>query len=563
MTILHEFPSLLVAALVLLLGAGLITLTWGRKLPRQGDWVIWSGLLVTFAAFAARAVMHSEDGFKPFLLSRQWVGGSGEEGAIAVGLLEDPLGFAMSGLVLLIVALVLSNRQLHHKEPRPDRTYASLAFAAAGSVLSWISLTPWLAFIGLILTALGGFVALGSRWDENDEASLATSFATQTSCGVLLAVLGACGLAVTRTGLGWGEAGGWSASSQSPVTDAVAGSLLLAGLFIQGHPFPFLGRVLTPSRTPTLMRVLTAQILPACAAFAILLRSSPELERMGMMVPFGWVQLASAALVVGAGVFQRQWRMGIGAWLSASFSIAMAALAFAGPSSALALLIGTVLGGTTIAYAGSCLSAGGSQSATQKSRGLWSRLIGFLGMGVATGLLLFVPAGGAIQWIVRTWEQPLVAAIYVLGLFACFALGWKLTWQLFQVKKPVQLPWAAVLAPLLLILPGLAVVWTGSITGGALPGDPDRIFPSALALFFNGAEGGGVADDSAHLAVSGAYWAGLLLAMFLGYWMAQKAEGASRKNQVDPRSPLVQFVAEGYGVDRLAGRALTALALLG
>ncbi|MCM2278029.1 MAG: hypothetical protein NDJ89_08115 [Oligoflexia bacterium] len=553
-------PVLLVAGIAYFLLAGLIILIWGRRLSRHGDWLAWSGVLVALGVFAALAGALAEEGYRAWHLGRGWVGSPGETGAIAVGVLEDPVGLAVALIALALTAVAFSSRQLILKEPRPERIYAALSFSTAGVALSWISLTPWLAFIGIGLTVLGGFFALGARWEENGEAALATRFVIQRSGGLILAVFGACGLALSRAGLSWGDPASWSTDAGLVPVDLIGGICLLAGLFVQLQPFPFLGWALTPSGVPTLLRALSTQIFPGLATFAVLIRSGAELERMGLLVPFGWVQLLSVAFAVGAGLFQSQWRMGFGAWLSSAFSITSACLVFSGPANAFSLLVGVALGGTAVAGCASSLGFGGSQSASNRSRALWARILGFAGMATATGLLLFAPAGGFIQWISGAWNDPLVAALFALAIFAHLCLGWKLAWQLSFVKNLVQVPWVSVLSPVLLVLFGLAVAWRGSLTGGAIPGDPDRVAPSAIELFFNGQSATGILEESAFLGASGTFWTSLVVALALGYWLARKAR---QRKEPQELKGVALFVAEGYRVDRGAERGLKLIARLG
>jgi hypothetical protein len=115
--------------------------------------------------------------------------------------------------------------------------------------------------------------------------------------------------------------------------------------------------------------------------------------------------------------------------------------------------------------------------------------------------------------------------------------------------------------PYVLILLALGAVWTGTLSGGIVAGNPDRIFSSPLALFF-GASGDAWGDDASIAPASGLYWVLLAVAAFAAFWTAGRRPdfwpGVSRSV---PR--LSSFVLSGYGADFVFARIRAGLAWSG
>src|SRR5262249_12486350 len=159
-------------------------------------------------------------------------------------------GIVLAGLGVVFAALLLVGVRVLPSQPRPERTHSAIAFAAAGCALSWLALTPWLAFVGLSLVIFGGFLALGSRWDDEAESELAIRFGRERAFGIILSVLGACALAGGHAPLIWSKTQHWIADAQTATLSETIGSvLLIAGLLVQLQPFPFLSWTVTQGRT--------------------------------------------------------------------------------------------------------------------------------------------------------------------------------------------------------------------------------------------------------------------------------------------------------------------------
>ena len=190
--------------------------------------------------------------------------------------LRDPLGVTLAMLASLVAACTLIGAGKSARQPRASRFYAALGVSASGVALAWFALTPWLALTGTAVVVFGGFLALGSRWDAQSEAVIATRFGWERSWGLILVLLGLCILAGGRAPLSMLHASGEGAwASQAGAdhgSDWMGAALLFFGALAQIQPFPLLGWVMSQSEAYSPARVVTSQVFPAWAVFALLIR---------------------------------------------------------------------------------------------------------------------------------------------------------------------------------------------------------------------------------------------------------------------------------------------------
>ena len=397
MELLYGTPILLASYLFVLFLAGLGVLVFGKRRQNYATWIVGillAGLLAVVALGWSSLV---EEGLHEKRWLTGWILPRDEPGAITVGVLQDPLGLTMVALATILSGIVLLNRGLLAKEPSPERYKAAFAISTAGVSVSWIAMTPWLAFVGIGLAILGGFISLGSRWDTDDEANVAMRFGWEKSWGLFLAFLGACILAGSRSPLDWANAENWAALPGS--SDEIGAGLLAAGLFIQLQSFPLTGWIITSSGSPPVLRVVLNQVLPALSVFGVLIRLEPQFRSVGILPVFGWVALGSALFTIGSGFLQTQGRQGLSLWISAGFSVVFSTLAFSGQWVATAVLIGLALGAAAFSIAVSAFEVKGPKGASNRTKSDWIRVACFAAVAAATGVLGFVSAGGILRWL--------------------------------------------------------------------------------------------------------------------------------------------------------------------
>lgn len=575
-------PLAIIYCLVLLAVAGAATLLWGRRLPRGGDWLVGVFLAFLFGAllYAGNSLLEVGGGAKIWI--RGWIWPVDSAGSLAIGLLQDPLGLVMAGLILLFSAVLLANGSLTSKDPRPERLYSAVAFSAAGSVLSWIALTPWFSFLGLVLATFGGFLALGSNWNGESESRLAIRFARQRYFGLFLSVLGACGICGGRGALLWlqgapsADAEVWIGSIQSMSTQESLGlALLIIGLLIQFQPVFLLGWLVSPghrsskknSAQSTWSRIALTQVLPGWSAFAILLRLQNHLGGLEHFTIFGWFLLASSAGSVFSGLLQTRWESGLTTWLSSGLTFSAAVLCFGNCAAALSLIIGLGLGATAFAMSRCAVVSQmdhENEGGKLKDDGVRPAppalsLALFLGVAAASGVVGFGSAEGWSQWVSQIWMDPVLSSAGILTFVLVVVLGWKQAWTAYnELNSSIPVPGVVQALPLLLVFLSVGIFWTGAFSGGVIPGAPDRVFTSLIAFLFSAAYipssvHGGTYSDYLNVAAVGASFGAVVIAAGIAFWAAKRMP----KNLLEGEEPgkrFYRFIASGYGTEGLAER---------
>jgi hypothetical protein len=523
--------------------------------------LVWAGFIALLTGVGWDTGLLAKEDFRIKIWMSGWVWSREEVGAITVGVYQDFLSLAMSALSVLTASALLMANTFSSREPYPERAYAALAISTAGVALAWTSLTPWLVFAGLTLTILGGFISLGSRWDSNPESIIATRFVWERSFGALLAFFGACVLATSRSALLLSTSDTWLIQNEHLGSTWIGASLLVAGLFVQMQPFPLLGWVVSESELYPPLRTLLNQLFPAWAAFPILLRLEPQLVSLGLFPGFGWFAIASSILAVLTGLFQKKWRLGLGSWLAAGFSLACALLAFSGPVPAMGVLIGVSLGAMVISGAATALETGSDSSLAHKKQSFWLKFASFLGAGAGTGMFGFVSANGNLHWINQSMNLPGMTALFLFSLFLFVLLGWKLAWNVIRLQSVSDVSWWVIISLFVWIVLSLGIVWTGTVTGGVLLGDPDRVMTSLFVKFF-GERPVEFPNSEDFITASSLYWGAIIFAFTTAYWTSNRSEDRwSNLASLMPRTS--KFLAGGYGIDTMLGRLNFALTWFG
>jgi hypothetical protein len=178
----------------------------------------------------------------------------------------------------------------------------------------------------------------------------------------------------------------------------------------------------------------------------------------------------------------------------------------------------------------------------------------FAGALAGCGMIGFVSAGGYVRWIFAAGGDMSRAGAYAFGVFLVALLLWKTTWSAVRAIKPSCLAWYEIIAPFICVLFALGVLWTGTLTGGVVPGSSDAVTGSLMNHFF------GAADEAAEFFVtaSGLHWGALVVAIVVAYMTTARQQDAwSRLCGSFPR--FARFVTTGYGVDFVFSRFLTGL----
>jgi hypothetical protein len=489
---------------------------------------------------------------------RGWIGQHDLPGAITVGILEDSLGLVLSGFVAVLTLCFLGFTELISSENRPNRVYVGGLLSVAGVSLAWLSSTPWLSLLGVGISTLSGFVALGTLSNE-ESAEKISQFGRERTFGLVLAVLGAAVLAGQRIALTLDHGFSLPAQNLGSFFDWAGGALLVLGLYLHLQPFPFLGWLAESSEEPSAASILINQVFPAVGAFAILIRFEPELRSIGLLPIVGGYALVSSFLAVCSGLAQSGWKKPLSLWVSASFSMAFAALCWAGPSAAVLILIAASIAGLGLACLGRMKDLGFRSGAVQTA---------IIMMALAAGGLPgFVGLGGYIRLLVFSASDPARVSAAAVVLLGVFLLLWKVSWAILRTTEKVESPEkkTAIIPAYVLVILALGVLWTGALSGGVVPHDPDHVMPSWLNLSMTQAFGSSPADwaddAGANLGV-GLYGAIAALAAILSFWLCGRQDdlwlglfGKSEK--------VSAFFRSGYRLDRTGAKFVRVLNLSG
>lgn len=472
----------LVALAVLILG--------GRIVNRGESLVILGWIIGVFIAVAGWAKIQRPD-FLYEVLSPNWLGSQPPPVSISLGLKRDPLSLMMVTLGLILLVPVIVARKFLLKEMLAERLYSGLSFCFSGYAVSWMASTPWMAWVGVGLCVLGGFIACSCYWvDRDDEAKVASRYLAETYLGLLVGIVGACvvasqdGVSLSYDLKTWGHA--------SP-TDHVGATLLMIGAFLVFRPFPFLGWTVGESKGFLPIRFLCTSVFPGLSALAILVRLEPALQQLQLLHALRIIALVASGLALAVGTFQQIWYRAALSWYGATLCLSVAVLASSGTQTALAIAIGASVSVLAVFLVGSVLPRNKPLSGRESREGnttLGTTLALVFSTLAMSGGPLFLVGYGVSAWLTVLFrENSFEAVLGGLNFFLFVMVAWKIFWSVnFQVKLQ-PLAWNIWLGVVTLLLCALAATGTGTFTGifgsedVALFGSLlERVIPNPMAM---------------------------------------------------------------------------------
>ncbi len=543
-----------ILSLCLLLLIGIVILTWGGRFLGKGSILIWFGLFVVIAGIGFDGGLFSQEEFQVKIWKFEWFWSHVDREVITIGVYQDLLSMIMSFLVLVLLGSFLMNQSVICREVKPEKILAALAISSAGVILSWVSLTPWLVLFGLMLTILAGFIALDSRGNLNAEAGLASRFIQERVLGYLFLFFGVCLIATTKSVASHDVAqlGGLLSTKSGWV-------LLILGLFVQIQSFPFSGWKVMDSCLYSPATLLLNQIFPVWSVFSLLVRLQPQLVQMNLHLFLGWVALISSFLTLLSGLFQKNWKLGVGAWFSAGLSLSVALLTLSDAYGGMGFFIGVSLGALCLSGVAISLEPESKKTMIYQKRAFWLKIVLFLGMASGTGAIGFISATSGIYWMLKIVLIPEVLIPFLLVFFLYSVFGWKLVWNIYSFNRYSEISWIFIFTLFLWVFLALSLWWTGSMTGGVIPGVSDRFFSSLFEKFFQNQSNDNVSD---FLTVSGLYWGTMLIAILTAYWMSGRKEDQwIGIIKVFPR--LTHFFETGYYVNAMGQRIQQGISWVG
>ena len=349
------------------------------------------------------------------------------------------------------------------------------------------------------------------------------------------------------------------------IFEAIGAGFLLFGIFVQTQPFPFLDWLTRTPRVSSAASVIGGQVLPTIAAFALASRFEPEIRLAGVFPAFQWLALASAILAAVCGMGQENWKTALPLWISSGFSFAFATLCSSGPVNAFSILIGVALSSSVLAMLASAREAGVSGSRGKS----WFKPLVLLSAAPGVGLIGFVSAGGIVRMMTVAAQDPVRAVLFTLALLITQLALWKSIFSILSFKggsvektqagaPETILPFALSAAVLLL---SFGVLWTGTASGGVIPHDPDRLFPSWMGILF-GQSATDWGDDSEVVLAQSLVWSCLAVAGLVSYWLFGR--GFDLFNRALKNSPrLKRFLQTGYSAGRIGNGLIAGLTSAG
>jgi hypothetical protein len=541
--------------------AGLGLLLSGRKV-KDLNWISISILCIFMIGVAVDLFFVNRDmAGAQKIWARGWIGPRDQNGAITIGILEDPLGLFVAGAMGGLATLFLANRWLIQKESNPERMHAGVLFGVAGVAVSWLSLTPWFSILGLVIASIGGFIALSATQDPETMAR----FGRERTIGFLLSFLGAAVLAGGRSALAMDRSFALAGQSLPQVFDVMGGTLLLLGIYLHLQPFPFLGWLCRPAKVSSGASVVIAQLFSAVASFGLAVRFEPELRTIGVFPFFEVFAMSSAVLTAFCGLSQESWKTALPLWVSTMLSVAFGCLCFAGGMSAAPVLAGVVFSAFSLALLASAQGSGARGKRNQS----WFKFLSVVALAPGLGFIGFVSSGGFVRMMSLAGQDTARSILYALVLLPAYLLLWKNFFSIRASTSTKSAEGTASALPLvsvgILLAFSVGLLWTGTLTGGVIPHDPDRLFPSWLSTLFGlttSEPPDQAAIENGTALGQSLLWSTLVLAAALSFWLFGRGQDLA-VNFLASRAGVRKFFQTGYSIDRVGELFVFGLKKLG
>jgi hypothetical protein len=220
-------------------------------------------------------------------------------------------------------------------------------------------------------------------------------------------------------------------------------------------------------------------------------------------------------------------------------------------------MIGVALGGLAMASAGHALEGEPNRKGWPTT---WSRLGSGLGAAGMSGVIGFLSLIGILGVALKLFEDPPELAAFSFVALMLAVLVWSVHWRILRLPGGAPSRVIPIATPIVLSILNLGLVWTGSASGGVVPGGGDQLAKSAFDLFFPGSPAG--LDLPSLPSVAPMIGAIVLLGVFLGFWTTgRRMDFWTRLHETAPR--FSRFLGGGYGVDLAFAKLKTGIMRLG
>lgn len=494
---------------------GVFILARGRILTRRGDWAVFLGLasIITIGIATITGLVPGR------------------------GVLRlDTISSCIAIMVALIGGLGVHSWRQYPQAKMAELVVAGATFGVSGVVVAWSSTSLWGVFIGTMLAIAGGFIVLGTEWEDGDYcAEFSFRYLSDHAVGLVLGVLGA----TLIVGL---DSGSWIFSDAEEYWRVTFGTFFIfLGSIWHFRAFPSLGWVRKKTNTPFFPIAVVSQVLVGIAAFSVILRFDPWVSQIGGGRIAGVIFLSLALLAQLVGVVSGvQWRQAVHLWFVSIFCLSAGVFELLGSYAGLSILIGGILAGAGVTWCVQLSQHAAEKNALNRNKSLWLRVVWAALLISGVGFPGFLFFGG--QWVVITAGLSDPAVLILSGTTLVFHafLPLQLFWLSADRPSPINAPWTAILAPLVLLLANVHVLWVGTWFGLSAPFGIEPLFVGPL---FMGSVPEIVIEKMNEIAFI-SLLGGTLILVFFSYLFRNTWQSAQR---IVPR--FTAIIIEGYGVD--------------
>lgn len=284
--------QLSIAILFLPLLSFVILIFFGKKLPRQGDW-LGTGLLFICLALAATVLFRSLGTHEPAELTFQWVDFGNVPGIgplqIHLGIMVDHLAAIMMVVVCLVSSLVhLFSTAYMHDDIRYSRYFAYLGIFTFSMLIIVLTNNLFMMYVGWELVGLSSYLLIGHWYEKKSAADASKKAFIVNRIGDIGMFTGIMILYFTFHTFGFKEIFGAIATGQIPMGSeqwlTAAGILIFCGAIGKSAQFPLHVWLPDAMEGPTPVSALIHAATMVAAGVYLVARAFPLMTADALMV---------------------------------------------------------------------------------------------------------------------------------------------------------------------------------------------------------------------------------------------------------------------------------------
>ncbi len=509
----QHFP-LFVGAFALAAALAFLQVLGGKRFRAFSPWsaILGMALLLVAACFEWHGMWVG--GMAAFVEVARWWQSSQSHNEVQFGFFIDPLGILFVTFLSLVTFLFLAMSEYRKSAPVSPLTSAATVISVVGVLGVWISATIWMAYLGLGIFLIGQVFWGVSQSSKNIEES---HFFERSIREIFLAMtLMVSGSAIAFDSSGYQRLDVYKVEV---VTHALVWgkALFLAGIFVGFRPFPFLGWIRKLPPGALLQRSFIFQHLQGALFLGFLVRTLPAIEAVGLRQVGALIAVSLSLFSFTIGLFQRSVVKSFVAWISGGYLLVLFMLFSTGPRQAFLYFTGVLLASLIL----SRVVSEKEQPGETKVSATPIRFIVILGSILGSGGVCFVGTAPLMELFQSLQAVSVELVLLAFGFFLSVWLVWKVGIQALERSALNTWTKGAYVIVALWFLLGLAVLWTGSLSGGLLWGDFDRVGSAWILSYFAGATESFL-DHPRFIRATGYYATCLILGIGVAYGLRHR-----------------------------------------